>query len=119
MIRIVAQNFDNEQITNIMFFRWQNGFLVTTNKKFSCELELGSKAIKIRCRNSESIKTDFEIRRPLLARGTKAACLGLIGFLTTSGHANQLSGYAFMCLEGANRWEIPPASSSPQDPLHH
>ena len=45
-----------------------------------------------------------KIRRPLLARGTKAACLGTIAFLTISGHAFQLSGYAFISLEGPNRW---------------
>ena len=45
-----------------------------------------------------------KIRRPLLARGTKAAGLGLIAFLTISGHAFQLSGYAFMSLEGSGRW---------------
>ena len=57
------------------------------------------------------------IRRPLLARGTKAACLGTVAFLTISGHANQLSGYAFISLEGSNRDQIRPASSRSQDPF--
>ena len=42
----------------------------------------------------------FYIRQPLLAKGTKAACFGLIAFLTISGHAFQPSSYAFMSSEG-------------------
>ena len=57
------------------------------------------------------------LRRPLLARGTKAAGLDLIHFSTTSGHADQLSGNAFISLEGSNRDQIRPASSRSQDPF--
>ena len=62
---------------------------------------------------------DHMIRRPLLARGTKAAWLGLVTFLTISGHDNQLSGYPFMSLEGPNTLSITVANSRSQDPLHH
>ena len=56
-----------------------------------------------------------QIRRPLLARGTKAAGFGLVRFFTISGHAFQLSGYAFISLEGSNRWLIRVPSSRSQD----
>ena len=59
------------------------------------------------------------IRRPLLARGTKAAGLGLIRFLTIRGHAIQLSGYVVIVFEGPNTPWIRPASSPTKDPLHH
>ena len=50
-----------------------------------------------------------KIRRPLLARGTKAAGMGLIRFLTIGGHAFQLSGYAFISLEAQiGRWSPAP-----------
>ena len=59
------------------------------------------------------------IRRPLLARGTKAAGLDLLASLSISGHANQLSSYAFMSLKGPNAVLITLARSPAQDPLHH
>ena len=65
------------------------------------------------------MKANLEIRRPLLAKGTKAAWLGLTAFLTISGHANQLSGYAFISLESSNRWLITTPRSTTQDPFHH
>ena len=59
----------------------------------------------------------MRIRRPLLARGTKAACFGIIRFSTISGHAFQLPGYAFISLEGLNRDQMPLTSSTYQDPF--
>ena len=54
----------------------------------------------------------MDIRRPLLAKGIKAAGLEVVVFLTIGGHAFQLSGYAFIALEGSNT-----PRSAPPDPI--
>ena len=51
------------------------------------------------------------IRRPLLAKGTKAAGLGIVLFLTISGHAFEPLGYAFVF-----RGTKIPRRSPPPDP---
>ena len=67
----------------------------------------------------ESQKLRRIICRPLLARGTKAAGLGLVRFLTIRGHAFQLSGYAFMSLESPNTQNICPTKYPTHFPLYH
>ena len=56
-----------------MFFRWHNGILGIAGNK---SLRIGGGFPHDEISIYESMKTDLEIRRPLLARGTKAACLG-------------------------------------------
>ena len=65
------------------------------------------------CKERKSCGPENTNPRPLLARGTKAA------FLRISGHACQLSGYAFMFLKGPNTREICLTRYPAQDPLHH
>ena len=49
-----------------------------------------------------------KVSQPLLAKGTKAAGLGLVAFLTTSGHVFQSAGYAFMSLERPKTFRYAP-----------
>ena len=98
MIHISAPNFDNEKKQKQNVLQLAKWFPRYNKKHIPCELELDSISI------SESIEADFEIRRPLLARGTKAAGVDLIALLKKlTVIAIQLAGYASMSLEGSNR----------------
>lgn len=60
---------------------------------------------------SEDVSFAGCIRRPMLARGNKAAGLDLIASLSICGNVNQLSGYSFLSLEARM-----PCRSPPPDP---
>ena len=97
MIRIAAQNFDKEEKEKQNVLQVANLFLRYNKKRYVCELELDSQGT----------------HWPLLARGTKAAGLARVVFLTVGGHAFQLSGYASMSSEHSNT----PRSASPVQDL--
>ena len=98
--------FPKNQVASFVWFLQLVEMYMPANPKNHTFLTLDHQIIQNTPRDI-NISQIQEIRRPLLARGTKAACFGIVRFSTISGHAFQLSGYAFVPLAVSNQDQIP------------